>query len=62
MQKTAYEISEYDWSSHVCSSDLNYKEPIHIKVFENIYTLHRQTSGGWKLISLDDLTIVGKTY
>ena len=31
-QKTAYEVKECDWSSDVCSSDLDYKKLVNIAV------------------------------
>src|SRR5213595_522312 len=35
-QKTAYEITEGDWSSDVCSSDLNHLRSIHAVALANL--------------------------
>lgn len=39
----------------------NYEEPLHIRTFDDKYTLRKQRDGKWLLISMDDLKLISKT-
>ena len=45
-QKTAYEIKECDWSSDVCSSDLNKEEEIQFQLGRRLVRFEREIHSG----------------